>query len=122
MAHIYDLVKKKFKPTDQIQSQYRALYNHKEGFLVLTNNGLSFLEQWGFLEASYHNTLKIPYKMIDKVTTTTGHALELEAKDEKYSFTSLAARANAKVIVQEITEFSKHNGRWSRWLCVLNVE
>ena len=102
MADILNLVKKELEPTDQVQNQYRALYNRKEGFLVLTNNRLVFLEQRGFFRASYHITLEIPYEKINKVTTTASHALELEIEDIKYNFTALGG-INAKVIVEEIT-------------------
>ena len=108
MANALDLFKKELEPGDQVQHQYRALYSRKEGFLVLTNNGLIFLEQRGFFRASYHTTLEIPYEKIKKVTTTASQALELEVEDKKYNFTSLGD-INAKVIVEEITELSKHN-------------
>ena len=102
MANIVDLVKKELDPTDQVQHQYRALYDRKEGSLVLTNNRLIFLEQRGFFSASYHITLEIPYEKINTVTATASHALELEIEDKKYHFTSLGD-INAKVIVEEIT-------------------
>lgn len=102
MANLLDSVKKELEPTDQVQNQYRALYNRKEGFLVLTNNRLVFLQQRGFFRASYLMTLEIPYEKINKVTTTASHALELEVEDMKYNFTALGD-INAQAIVEEIT-------------------
>ena len=102
MANLLDSVKKELEPTDQVQNQYRALYNRKEGFLVLTNHRLVFLQQRGFFRASYHMTLEIPYEKINKVTTTASHALELEVEDMKYNFTALGD-INAQAIVEEIT-------------------
>ena len=31
MANILDMIKKELEPTDQVQNQYRALYDRKEG-------------------------------------------------------------------------------------------
>ncbi|MCW4037939.1 MAG: PH domain-containing protein [Candidatus Bathyarchaeota archaeon] len=110
MANIVDLVKKELDPADQVKHQYRALYNRKEGFIVLTNNRLTFWEQGGFFRPSYRMTLDIPYEKINTVTTTASHALDIEVEAEKYNFTSLG-ETNAQVITEEIRALSApHQG------------
>ena len=110
MANIVDLVKKELDPTDHVQHQYRALYNRKEGFIVLTNNRLTFWEQGGFFRPSYRMTLDIPYEKINAVTTTASHALDIGVEAETYHFTSLGD-INAQVIAEEITALSgPHQG------------
>ena len=106
MANVLDVIKKELEPADQVPHQYRALYNRKEGFLVLTKNRLIFLEQRGFFRASYHITLEIPYEIINMATTTASQALELEVEDKKYNFTSLGD-IKANVIVEEITKLAR---------------
>lgn len=101
MANILDVIKKELEPTDQVQNQYRALYDRKEGFLVLTNNRLVFLQQRGFFRANYHIALEIPYEKINRITTTASHALELVIEDIKYNITALGD-INAQAIVDEI--------------------
>jgi hypothetical protein len=108
MANIADLVKKELDPADQVQHQYRALYNRKEGFIVLTNNRLTFWEQGGFFRPSYRMTLDIPYEKINAVTSTASHALDIEVEGKKYHLTSLGD-VNAQVITEEIRALSTSN-------------
>ena len=76
---------------------------------------ISFLEEkQGLLRTSYNNVLDVPYENINKVTTTASNALELKVENKqynlqtRYNFTSIED-TNAKDIVEEITELSKHN-------------
>jgi hypothetical protein len=102
------VVKKELDPADQVQHPYRALYNRKEGYIVLTHYRLTFWEQGGFFRPSYRMTLDIPYETINAITSTASHALDIEVEGKKYHLATLGD-VNAQVITEKVRALSTSN-------------
>lgn len=80
---LLDFVRDTLRSEDQVKKNYRALYNAKEGFLILSNKKLLFIEERGFFRRSYNVILEMPYEKIEKMDVVASHRLELTDTDRK---------------------------------------
>ena len=86
---LHTALKKGLDPEDQVQKEYRAKYNGKDGFLVVSNRKLFFTEKRGFLRTSYNLILELPYEEISDITVEAASKLALtDTEGKKHDFES----------------------------------
>jgi hypothetical protein len=106
MANVLDVVKKDLESGEDIQHQYRAIYEGREGVLITSNRKLRLMERKGFFGANYRVVMEIPYDKIDEVTAVASHRFELETEGRRRGFTTVGV-ITANTIVDEIRDLKK---------------
>jgi hypothetical protein len=101
-------VKKKLDPGDQILHQYRALYEGKEGQLILTNHKIIFMVRKGLFRPRYEPILDVLYDTVTKIAPVASHAFEIESHKTQYRLTSFGS-ITADLIVREISDIKDHH-------------
>jgi hypothetical protein len=106
MANVLETVGKKLEAGEHVLHQYRVISNGKDGFLVLTNRNIRFLEQKGIFRTEYRVSVEIPYPKVRDVTAVASHRLELKTDAQQYNFTSLGD-ITAYIIEDEVNDIKK---------------
>lgn len=106
MANVLETVGKKLEAGERVLHQYPVISNGNDGFLVLSNHKLRFLEQKGFFRPRYQVSVEIPYNNIREVTAVASHRLELKADGRTYDFVSFG-KITAHIIMEEINDIKE---------------
>lgn len=107
MANVVETVGKKLESGEHVLHQYRAISDGNEGFLVLTNQKIRFLEQKGFFRPKYRVSAEIPYEDIKNIDAALSHRLVLTTTDQQYIYVSIG-NITADIIVREVTDITEH--------------
>jgi hypothetical protein len=106
MAKVLDAVKKELETGENIQHQYRAIHNGREGILITSDRKLRLMERKGFFNPNYRVVWEVPYDKINEVAAVASHRFELETEGQKQGFTTLGT-ITANTIVDEIRDLRK---------------
>jgi hypothetical protein len=107
MANVLETVRKELESGEHVLHQYRAISDGNEGFLVLTNRKIRFLQPKGFFRPKYRVSAEIPYQDIKNINAALSHKLVLETTDQHYIFVSIG-NITADIIVREVKDINEH--------------
>jgi hypothetical protein len=79
MVKWFDVALQHLAPEDKDEYNYPVRCDGKQGYLVLSQRKVLFLEEKGFISKHYDVILDIPYEHIDEITVK-GHALFITEK------------------------------------------
>ena len=110
MANVLETVSKKLGSGEGVLHQYRTIYDGHDGFLVLSNQRIRFLEQKGVFRPSYQVTMDIPFYKVADVYTCTSRQLALKTINNAcariHYFVSVG-NISANIIVDEIKDIKQ---------------
>ena len=95
------------EPGEHVLHQYHAIYDGNDGFLVLSNKKITFLEQKGFFRPKYQASTEIPYQQLKDAYACTSHRLALQTREKQYYFVSIGD-IYADIIVEEINNIKNN--------------
>ena len=106
VANILETTGKKLKSGEQVLHQYRTIYEGHDGFLVLSNRSIRFLEQKGLFRPKFDVSIDVPYAKVKDTYACSSHQLALKTKDKQYYFVSVG-NVLADIIVDEIKDIKQ---------------
>jgi hypothetical protein len=81
------MAEKRLGPEDEIKMSWAGELDGKNGFLMMSNKKLLFMQESGFLSKKYDFPLDLPYDRIREIKPEGRNKLVLaEAEDRKHSF------------------------------------
>ena len=104
ISTVIEVAEKTLHAKDSIQKSYRAGYNSIEGFLVLSQKRLLFMQRHGFYRSQYHIIVDVPYKKINSLTVEASHRFALEVPGKIHQFTTFSA-VTAAIVKQNLEDF-----------------
>ena len=106
MANILETVGKELESGEQVLHQYRTIYEGHDGFLILSNRSIRFLEQKGLFRSKFEVSIDMPYAKLMDTYACSSHQLTLKTKDKEYYFVSVG-NILADIIVDEIKDIKQ---------------
>jgi hypothetical protein len=81
------MAEKRLGPEDKIKMSWAGELDGKNGFLMMSNKKLLFMQESGFLSKKYDFPLDLPYDRIREIKPEGRNKLVLaETEDRKHSF------------------------------------
>ncbi|MDH5201622.1 MAG: hypothetical protein OEW93_12095 [Candidatus Bathyarchaeota archaeon] len=81
------MAEKRLGPEDEIKTSWAGELDGKNGFLMMSNKKLLFMQESGFLSKKYDFPLDLPYDRIREIKPESRNKLVLaDAEDRKHSF------------------------------------
>lgn len=106
MASVLETIGKKLESGEQVLHQYRVIHDGHDGFLILSNQRIRFLEQKGIFRSKYQVSIEIPYQKVKDIYVCTSHRLALRTIDKEYYFVSVGDIL-ADIIVEEVKDIKR---------------
>ena len=77
----HETVEKVLDHEDRIQKSFEGKFDGKNGYLVMSNKKLVFVNEEGFVRKTYDLILDLPYKKIGKINPNGKYELEITEVD-----------------------------------------
>lgn len=87
-----EVAKTQLAPEDHVVKSYRALKDHKDGFLVFSNHKLMFVAEEGMFRKKYRVSREVNYNSIKQISVQASHRLKItEDSGLTHEFTSFGS-------------------------------
>lgn len=106
----YNIAKKNLKDNDEINKSYTGRLDNENGYLVLSNKRLQFVQEDGLFTKKYGIKLDLPYDKLSKISHIDNSEIDIiDSEGKEHGFKPDAKWNNIETLEDEIRKFAENS-------------